>query len=229
MLDALALHSVDLVAAQPVALLGIDIEQILESAGPWALGIVALIVFIESGVLFPFLPGDSLLFTLGLIHTQLGLNLWVLLITMCAAAILGDQVGYFLGTKFGRRLFKEDAKILNYRNLSAAEGFFMKYGGKALVLARFVPIVRTFVPLAAGIANYKYSKFAKWNITGAILWVILPTMAGVLLGGIPFIKNNVEAIVLVIVFVSVVPVIVEVLRERSKNKKAAERREVAGE
>ncbi|MFW0108076.1 VTT domain-containing protein [Rothia sp. P7181] len=200
----------------PVAVLGIDIEKILEQAGPWALAVVTLIVFIESGVLFPFLPGDSLLFTLGLIHVQLGLNLWVMILCLCIAAVAGDQVGYYLGHRFGRRFFSADAKVLNTKNLHAAESFFEKYGGKALVLARFVPIVRTFVPLAAGIAKYRYRDFAKWNITGAITWVFTLVFAGVLLGGIPFIRDNVEAIVIVIVVASVLPVGVEYLRERRK-------------
>lgn len=203
----------------PLALLGLDIEQILEAAGPWALGVVSLIVFIESGVLFPFLPGDSLLFTLGLIYTQLGLNLWVMLLCLCIAAVAGDQVGYWLGHKFGRKLFKPDARVLNTANLVSAQNFFAKYGGKALVLARFVPIVRTFVPLAAGMASYRYRDFAKWNITGAISWVFILTFAGVFLGSIPFIRNNVEAIVIVIVLVSVLPVVFEILKERRKNKK----------
>lgn len=207
----------------PLALFGLDIEQVLQAAGPWALALVSLIVFIESGVLFPFLPGDSLLFTLGLIHTQLGLNLWIMLLCLSIAAVLGDQVGYFLGHTFGRRFFKPGAKVLSTKNLAAAEGFFMKYGGKALVLARFVPIVRTFVPLAAGIAKYRYSHFARWNITGALLWVLSLTFAGVFLGGIPFIRNNVEAIVIVIVVVSVLPVIIEVVRERAKAKRAQAR------
>ena len=220
MSDLLSLSTqLDLVHT-PVALLGINLEELLQNAGPWALGVVSLMVFIESGVLFPFLPGDSLLFTLGLLHQQLHLNLWIMLLCLCIAAVLGDQVGYFLGHKFGRRLFKPTGRVLNTQNLAAAEKFFAKYGGKALVLARFVPVVRTFVPLAAGIAQYRYRDFAKWNITGAISWVLILTFAGVFLGSIPFIRDNVEAIVIVIVFVSVLPVIFEVLKERRKNKAA---------
>lgn len=204
----------------PLALFGMDLEQILINAGPWVLGLVALMVFIESGVLFPFLPGDSLLFTTGLLHQQLGLTVPVMLVTFIIAAVLGDQVGYWLGHRFGRRLFKPTGRVLNFANLNKATTFFNRYGGKALILARFVPIVRTFVPLAAGIAGYRYSKFATWNITGAILWVLLMTLGGVFLGGIDLIKNNVELIALIIVFVSVVPILIEVLRERAKLKKS---------
>ncbi len=220
-MNILLAHAVNVHAHVPVALLGMNIEDILINAGPWVLGLVALMVFIESGVLFPFLPGDSLLFTTGLLHQQLGLAVPVMLIVFSIAAIAGDQVGYWLGHTFGRRLFKPNAKILSYDNLDKANIFFNKYGGKALILARFVPVVRTFVPLAAGIANYRYSKFATWNITGAILWVFLMTLGGVFLGGIDIIKNNVEVIALIIVFVSLIPIVIEVLRERAKNKRNA--------
>lgn len=206
----------------PLALLGVDIEQILQNSGPWALAIVALIVFVESGVLFPFLPGDSLLFTLGLLHTQLGLNIWVTLGVLLVAAIAGGQVGYFLGHKFGRRLFSPGGRILNTKNLTAAENFFAKYGGKALVLARFVPVVRTFVPLAAGVANYRYRDFLKWNVIGSVLWVVLLTVAGVLLGGVAVIRDNIDIIAIIIVVVSLLPIVIEFLVERRKAKTVIE-------
>lgn len=221
MLTYLSTVAVDLATAHPVALLGLDIEQIIENAGPWAITLVSLLVFVESGVLFPFLPGDSLLFTLGILSGRPGFNLWVMLIAFMVAAVLGGQVGYWLGLRFGRKLFKPGARVLNTKNLAAAEDFFNKYGGKALVLARFVPVVRTFVPLAAGIAGYRYRDFAKWNISGAIAWVLILVFAGVALGGIPFIHNNIDVIVVVIVFVSLLPVVFEVLNERRKAKKAA--------
>lgn len=202
----------------PLGLFGFDLEQILQGAGPWVLGVVALMVFVESGVLFPFLPGDSLLFTTGLLHVQLNLNLWVLLLTVSVAAILGDQVGYMLGHYFGRKLFSPTGRVLNYENLDKASAFFDRYGGKALVLARFVPIVRTFVPLTAGMARYRYRDFAKWNITGALLWVFLLTFAGVWLGNVEFIREHVDLIVVAIVLVSVIPVGLEVWRENKKAK-----------
>lgn len=213
-----------------LGLLGFDLEEVLAHAGPWVLGLVSLIVFIESGVLFPFLPGDSLLFTTGLLHHQLGLNLWVLLICVSVAAVLGDQVGYMLGHYFGRKLFSEHGRVLNYANLDRAHTFFNKYGGKALVLARFVPIVRTYVPLTAGIAKYRYADFAKWNIFGALLWCILLTFAGVWLGNVTWIRENVDLIVVVLVLVSVIPIGLEVMRERKKAQKreAAARDDSAG-
>lgn len=205
-----------------LALLGLNLEQILQDAGPWVLGIVAVIVFIESGVLFPFLPGDSLLFTTGMLHQQLNLNLAVLLLVIFLSAFLGDQTGYFLGRQFGRRLFSPTGRVLNYENLDKANDFFNRYGGKAMILARFVPIIRTFTPLAAGMAGYRYRTFLKWEITGAASWTLLLTFAGVLLGNIAFIRDHIDLIVVVIVLVSVIPVAVEVLRERKKAKARAE-------
>jgi membrane-associated protein len=208
------------VLAPHPALFGIDIEAILDGAGPWVLGVVAAMIFIESGVLFPFLPGDSLLFTTGLLHQQLGLNLAVLLVVVGIAAVLGDQVGYSLGKLFGRRLFSPGARILSTENLAKAERFFARYGGKALVLARFVPIVRTFVPLAAGMARYRYRDFAKWNITGALLWCLLLTLAGVWLGNVTFIREHVDMIAVALVLLSVVPIGFEVARERRRSARA---------
>ena len=206
------------VPAPPVALLNFDLEALLSGAGPWVLGLVCLMLFIESGVLFPFLPGDSLLFTTGLLHTQLGLSLPVLLLCAGAAAVLGDQVGYTLGQLFGRRLFSPTGRVLNTAHLDKAHTFFERYGGKALVLGRFIPIVRTFVPLAAGMAGYRYRSFAVWNISGALLWVLTMTMAGVWLGDIPVVRENIDLIAIVIVVLSVVPVVVEVLRERRRGR-----------
>lgn len=191
-----------------------DPSQLLTAAGPWVLVVVAIIVFIESGLLFPFLPGDSLIFTAGLLHEQLGLSLPVLIGVIVAAAFLGDQVGYLLGSRFGRRLFRDDARILSTKRLDAAEAFFGHYGGRAIVIGRFVPFVRTYVPLAAGTALHSYRHFVGWNALGAVLWGAGVTIAGSLLGGIPLVRNNIEVIVLLIVVVSVLPTGIEVLRQR---------------
>lgn len=192
----------------------LDPASILESAGPWVLGVVALMVFIESGVLFPFLPGDSLLFTSGMLHERLGLNLWVLLGVIFAAAVVGDQVGYTLGRRFGRRLFKPDARILKTEYLERTERFFAKWGGPALVLARFVPIVRTYTPLVAGLSEYPYRRFLPWNVGGALGWTVLITMLGVWLGQVPFVANSIEAISIGIVVVSLIPLGIAAWRGR---------------
>ncbi|HEV7622658.1 MAG TPA: VTT domain-containing protein [Amnibacterium sp.] len=192
---------------------------LLESLGPWALAAIAVIVFIESGVLFPFLPGDSLLVSAGLLHAHLGLSVPVIAVVGFIAAVAGDQVGYLLGHYFGGRLFKEDAKVLKTSRLRETEAFFAKYGGRALVLGRFVPIVRTYVPLAAGSARYPYRRFVPWNVLGAFLWAVGVTVLGSLLGGIPVIANNLELILAAVVVVSVAPLGIEYLRKRSRRKK----------
>ena len=190
-----------------------DPEALLPALGPWALAGISLMVFIESGVLFPFLPGDSLLFTAGLLHEALGLQVWVIALCAFVAAFLGDQVGFFLGHTFGRKWFKPDARILKTAHLEKAEAFFAKYGGLSLVLGRFVPIVRTYVPLAAGTANYRYRKFIAFNVIGAFLWAVGVTVLGSLLGDVPIIRDHVDVWAIVIVFVSVAPILVTVLRK----------------
>ena len=205
----------------PVALLGLDLEQFLLDTGPWVLVVSAIIVFIESGVLFPVLPGDSLIFALGMLHEQMGLSLWVAFPVLVLVAIAGAEVGYQIGARYGRKIFKDDAKILSTKNLHAAEEFFAKRGGFALVVGRFVPIVRTFVSLAAGISSYPRRRFNLWNILGAVLWIGSIGMAGVLLGGVEFIHNNIEMLAVIIVLVSVLPVTFEYLRGRSKAKNEA--------
>lgn len=197
-----------------------DPTSLLVNAGPWVLGVVALIVFIESGLLFPFLPGDSLLFTVGLLHAQLGLSLPVLILVVAVAAIAGDQAGYMLGRAVGRRWFTEDARILKLRHLESAESFFARYGGRALVLARFVPIVRTYTPLVAGAARYPYRRFIGWNVLGAVAWSVSVTLLGVWLGHVEFIKNNIDVLSVVIVVVSVVPIGIEALRHRRSARTA---------
>lgn len=198
-----------------------DPAGLLISMGPWVLAGVALIVFIESGVLFPLLPGDSLIFAAGLLHISLGINMWVLIGVILVAAFLGAQVGYWIGHKWGRSLFKDDARILKTQYLVQAEHFFDRYGGRALVIGRFVPFVRTYVPLAAGIARFNYGKFVFYNTLGALLWGGGVTWLGAALGGVDFIRDNLSIIVILIVFVSVIPMFVEWMLQRRKAKKAA--------
>ncbi|MGO4585642.1 DedA family protein [Arthrobacter sp. 2RAF6] len=199
----------------------LDPATLLQGLGPAALGVVALIVFIESGLLFPFLPGDSLLFTTGLLHQQLQVELPVLIAVVSAAAIAGDQIGYMLGRKFGRRWFKDDARVLKTAHLNTAEEFFKRRGGPAIVLARFVPIVRTFAPLSAGIARYNYKSFTLWNIAGAVIWGTSVTLLGSWLGHYEFIAKNIDAIAVIMVLISVVPWGFEFLKKRRKVKVGA--------
>ncbi|MEU0910249.1 VTT domain-containing protein [Streptomyces althioticus] len=185
---------------------------------------ILLIVFAESG-LFAFLPGDSLLFTAGLFvaeGTYISQPLWLVCTLIVLAAVIGDQVGYMIGKYFGPRLFnRPNSKLFKQENLEKAHDFMEKYGPKAIVLARFVPIVRTFAPIVAGAGRMKYRTFFTYNVIGGIAWGTGVTLAGYWLGQISFIKENVEAILILIVFLSVVPIIVEYLRERGKKKRAA--------
>ncbi|WP_457946073.1 DedA family protein [Pseudarthrobacter sp. alpha12b] len=199
----------------------LDPASLLGGLGPAALGVIAAMVFIESGVLFPFLPGDSLLFTAGLLHQQLNLALPVLIGVVTAAAVAGDQVGFLLGRKFGRRWFKDDAKILKTAHLTATENFFHRHGGAAVVLARFVPIIRTFAPLTAGTARYGHKAFTLWNIVGALAWATSVILLGTWLGHYEIIAKNIDVIAVLMVLVSVVPWAIEYLKHRRRNRRAA--------
>ncbi|MFD5477492.1 DedA family protein [Streptomyces hawaiiensis] len=185
---------------------------------------ILLIVFAESG-LFAFLPGDSLLFTAGLFvaeGTYITQPLWLVCTLIVLAAVIGDQVGYMIGKFLGPKLFnRPNSKLFKQENLDKAHEFMEKYGPKAIVLARFVPIVRTFAPIVAGAGRMKYRTFLTYNIIGGILWGTGVTVAGYWLGQIDFINKNVESILILIVLLSVVPIIIEYLRERSKKKRGA--------
>lgn len=185
----------------------LDAGTLLQGFGPWVLVGVAIVVFIESGVLFPFLPGDSLLVTAAILRHDLEIRVGLLVLVAAIAAIIGDQMGFWLGRRFGRGLFKNDARVLKTKHLHEAEAFFAKHGPFALVIGRFVPIVRTYVPLAAGTADMTYRKFLSWNVLGACGWVISMTLVGVLLGDIPGIAHRIDAIMLVVVGLSVLPIV----------------------
>ena len=203
----------------------LDPNYLLDTFGIWGL---LLIVFAESGLLIGFfLPGDSLLFTAGLLITskQLDFPLWAAIVLICVAAILGDQAGYMFGKKVGPALFtRPDSRFFKQENVTKAHEFFEKYGPKSLVLARFVPIVRTFTPIIAGVSGMRYRSFLVFNVVGGILWGAGVTLLGSWLGNIDFVKKNIEAILILIVLISVVPIIIELLRARSQNKKAARQR-----
>jgi membrane-associated protein len=198
----------------------LDPNHLLNSFGIWGL---LLVVFAESGLLIGFfLPGDSLLFTTGLLITshQLNFPLWGAIALICVAAVLGDQAGYMFGKKVGPSLFnRPDSRLFKQENVVKAHEFFEKYGPKSLVLARFVPVVRTFTPIIAGVSGMKYRSFLVFNVIGGVLWGAGVTLLGSWLGRIDFVKNNIEAILILIVLVSVVPIIIEFLRARSKSRK----------
>ena len=187
--------------------------------GTWVYGILFAIVFAETGlVVTPFLPGDSLLFAAGALAGAGGLNIWICGVLLLTAAILGDAVNYAIGRYVGPRAFSATDtsswmhKLLNRQHLQRAHEFFERYGGKAVVLGRFVPIVRTFVPFVAGAGAMTYATFAFYNVTGAILWVGACMGAGWLFGQTPLVRDNFSLITLGIVFVSVLPVAIEIAR-----------------
>lgn len=205
----------------------LDPVNLLNSFGTWMLIGLLLVVFIESGLLFPLLPGDSLLFTAGLIAASKSAEvepfapLWVLMVTIPIAAVLGDQVGYLIGAKGGSALFKsDDSKIFKKSYIDEAHTFFEKHGPATIFLARFVPIVRTYAPLVAGASKMKYSVFFTYNIIGGIVWGAGVTLLGYFLGQIQFIADNIDYIFIGIVLVSVIPIILEVGKRYLASRKA---------
>lgn len=182
------------------------------------LGYAALfaVVFAETGLLVGFfLPGDSLLFTVGVVAGAGHLDIVLVNVLLMAAAITGDSAGYFLGRKTGPRIFsRPDSRFFRREYVNRTKAFYDKHGGKTIVYARFVPIVRTFAPFIAGVMEMNYARFVAFNVFGGIGWVALMTLAGYTLGGIPFIRQNFEKVILLIVFVSLLPTIIEVVRHR---------------
>ncbi|BDZ50750.1 membrane protein [Frondihabitans sucicola] len=201
-----------------------DPHSFLTGLGPSVLIGLGVMVFVESGLLFPFLPGDSLLFTAGLLASSgvIHVPVWLVIVVAFVAAALGDQVGYWLGHRFGRRLFTPDARILKSRYLDQAQGFFAKYGGAALVLGRFVPVVRTYVPLAAGASLSGYRTFLLWNLSGAALWTVVVSVLGIVLGRIPFVRTHIDLLAVLVVIVSVLPIVITGLVRYRRSRHTAD-------
>lgn len=185
---------------------------------------ILIIVFIETGLLFPLLPGDSLLFTGGLLAASGTMNIWVLCIAVTIVAILGDQTAYFIGRRLGPALFKkEDSRFFKQHYVTQSHEFFEKHGPFTIVLARFVPIVRTFAPVIAGVSYMRYPVFLGFNVIGAMAWGTGVTLLGYFLGNVPFVKENLEFMILLIVFLSILPGIISVgrgLLERRRTTQA---------
>ncbi|MGW8670646.1 DedA family protein [Streptomyces niveus] len=186
---------------------------------------VLLVVFAESGLLIGFfLPGDSLLFTTGLLvagHTYLTQPLWLICLLIVLAAVLGDQTGYLIGRKAGPALFRRpDSRLFKQENVEKANAFFERYGPRSIVLARFVPIVRTFTPVIAGVGAMRYRTFVVFNVIGGTLWGVGVTVLGYFLGQIDFVKANIELILIAIVVVSLLPIVIEYVRARRGTRRA---------
>ena len=212
------LHATQLAAALPAIGPGwLDPETLIASFGTWALGGVILVVFIETGLLFPFLPGDSLLFTAGMLtaQEQITVPIWLLCTLLFVAAFAGDQVAYAIGHKAGPRIFnRPDSRFFKQSYIDMTNAYFEKYGGRTIIVARFIPFVRTYAPVAAGVGKMSYRHFVSYNVIGALLWGVGVTLLGYALGNVTFIRENIEALLVAIVLVSVLPIVFELWRAR---------------
>jgi membrane-associated protein len=199
--------------------------EIVNDYQTWTYLILFLIIFVETGVVvMPFLPGDSLLFAAGMLAAQPNdLNVWVLIIILRIAAVLGDSLNYSIGRRFGMQVTRIKLfgkQVVKQEQINKTHSFYEKYGSKTIVIARFVPIVRTLAPFVGGIGRMHYGTFITYNIVGAILWVVGITLAGYFLGNIPIIRDNFSKVVLLIIVISVLPIIFEVVKEKLKKKEA---------
>lgn len=201
--------------------LGDYLAQIIQIFGVWTYVILFLVIFAETGlVVVPFLPGDSLLFIVGAFAAVGHFNIILVYIVLLAAAILGDTANYWLGHKLGAKVFKdENSKIFNKKYLKKTEEFYEKYGGKTIIIARFVPIVRTFAPFVAGIGSMKYGTFISYNVIGGFVWVTSLVFAGYFFGNLAIVKENFEVAIYIIIFVSLLPMIYEVVKHKLQKKK----------
>lgn len=192
------------------------LAELVVAYGPWIYFILFLIVFCETGlVVTPFLPGDSLLFVAGAIAAMGNMDVHVMVGTLIAAAVLGDTLNYHIGKFFGLKLFANpDSKIFRHEHLEKTRGFYERHGGKTIIIARFVPIVRTFAPFVAGLGEMRYGQFIRYNVIGAIAWVASFSYAGYFFGNLPVIKQNLSLLIVAIVFVSFLPGVIEFLRQK---------------
>lgn len=191
------------------------LSVIIPQLGPLIYILFFIIIFVETGlVIFPFLPGDSLLFAAGAFAAKDMLNVYLLFGLLSLAAILGDSLNYTLGKYLGRKVFKTNSKMFKEKYLIKTENFYEKYGNKTIVIARFVPIIRTFAPFVAGIGKMNYARFLTYNILGGILWVALFVFGGYLFGNIPIVSENFSLFIIAIIIISVIPAIIEFFKHR---------------
>jgi membrane-associated protein len=189
--------------------------QLISQYGTWTHLILFLIVFCETGlVITPFLPGDSLLFAAGTFAAIGALDLWLIVLLLIIAAIIGDTVNYWIGAYIGPRAFRGDIRFLRKEYLDRTHAFYEKHGGKTIILARFLPIIRTFAPFVAGVGAMSYPKFITYNVVGAVLWVGLFVLGGYFFGNITIVRENFTLVILAIIFISIMPLLFEALRAR---------------
>ncbi len=193
--------------------------EIIQNFGSLSYVLLFLIVFVETGlVIFPFLPGDSLLFASGALAAMGAFNIALLLTVFFTAAVIGDAVNYQIGKKVGTAIKPNSllGRVIDQKKMNKAEDFFNKHGGKTIVIARFMPFIRTFIPFVAGASRMNYRYFFIYNVIGAVLWVGICTIAGYFFGNIPIIKENFSTVILLIIFVSVLPVVISIMKSRLK-------------
>jgi len=201
------------------------LSQIIQNYGVWTYLLLFLVIFMETGfVVTPFLPGDSLLFAVGTFASPaLGssLNIFLLWALLCTAAILGDTVNYWIGHFVGPKAFSGEVRFLKVEYLDRTHEFYEKHGGKTIIIARFIPIIRTFAPFVAGIGAMNYGRFITYNVVGGVVWVTIFTFGGYYFGNLPFVKENFSLVVIAIIFISVVPMIFEFIKQRTSRAKEA--------
>jgi len=197
------------------------LSELIAAYGTWTYAILFLIVFCETGlVVTPFLPGDSLLFAAGTFAALGAMDPWILFGLLTVAAILGDTVNYWIGKRIGPAAFTGRFRLLNQNHLRKTEAFYEKHGGKTIIMARFVPIVRTFAPFVAGVGTMEYGRFLMFNVVGAVLWVGLFVFGGYLFGNIPAVRENFTLVILAIIALSVLPILFEWLKSRREGRGA---------
>jgi membrane-associated protein len=199
--------------------LDVHLNELIRDHGAWIYLLLFVIVFCETGlVIAPFLPGDSLLFVAGALAASGSLEVGWLIVLLSLAAIAGDSVNYWMGSYVGPRAFGGNIRLLKKKYLYRTQEFYEKHGGKTIVIARFVPIIRTFAPFVAGVGAMRYGRFIVYNVTGGIAWVVFFTLIGYFFGKIPAVKNNFGYVILVIVVTSAIPVVAELVRGRLRSR-----------
>jgi membrane-associated protein len=191
------------------------LDMIIQNTGNLTYLILFFVIFIETGlVVTPFLPGDSLLFAAGTFAGMGSLNIWILFFSLAAAAILGDTANYWIGHKLGERVFEMDSRFIKREYLEKTQAFYNKHGGKTIFLARFIPIIRTFAPFIAGVGKMRYGYFITYNFVGGIVWTFIMLFAGYFFGTQKFVQDNFSLVIIAIIIISVLPAVVEWLRNR---------------
>ena len=197
------------------------LAEIIQRYGAHAYTVIFTVIFLETGVVVtPILPGDSLLFAAGSFAGIGALSLWPVYFVCLVAAVLGDTLNYSIGAYLGPKVFHyPKSRFFNPAHLRKTHDFYEKYGGKTIIIARFIPIIRTFAPFVAGVGKMSYAQFATYNVTGAVLWVSLCVFAGYFFGNLPFVKNNFSLVIVAIIVISLLPAVIEILRHRAERKR----------